>query len=402
MTSFGLPDRPHPLLQARDLDAVALVAVLLEPRRVGRHEGEPLQLAPEPEVTAGRVEPERDGPEAVGALGEGAAVVVEGPHPQPLGAQQVEVDVGDRVPRAPREPLGVGEQGAVLPDHRLAVPGEVRGRLALAGRRVDVRRQAPRRRRPRQQAAVDSARPMVIGLPDRFASTVAPASAAVALGGTGTHMSSQISTCRTNPGTSSAVNSRSGPNGTSAPARWIVPRRSSPGADLAALVELPVGRQVRLGRDAEQPPAVHDRGDVVDPVAAADGQADDEHRQQVGRRRDDLGQRGLGRVEQGVLQKDVLDRVAGERQFRVDDEPDALVGALASRRQDGGGVGRGVGDDGAQRGGGDAEEAVPIQRAEVRAVGHGRDRGPFWSACSVDRSLPERGSAVLRETASAS
>ncbi len=70
---------------------------------------------------------------------------------------------------------------------------------------------------------------MVIGLPDRFASTVAPASAAVALGGTGTHMSSHTSTCRTKLGTSSAANSRSGPNGTSAPARRIVPRWSSPG-----------------------------------------------------------------------------------------------------------------------------------------------------------------------------
>ena len=70
---------------------------------------------------------------------------------------------------------------------------------------------------------------MVIGLPDRFASTVAPASAAVALGGTGTHMSSHISTCRTKLGTSSAANSRSGPNGTSTPARRIVPRWSSPG-----------------------------------------------------------------------------------------------------------------------------------------------------------------------------
>ena len=39
-----------------------------------------------------------------------------------------------------------------------------------------------------------SARPIVIGLPDRFAITVAPASAASALGGIGTNMSSQIST----------------------------------------------------------------------------------------------------------------------------------------------------------------------------------------------------------------
>ena len=379
MTSFGLPDRPHPLLQARDLDAVALVAVLLQPRRVGRHEGEPLQLAPEPQIAARRVEPERDGPEPLGALGEGATVVVEGPHPQPLGTQQVEVDVGDRVPRAPREPLGVGEQVAVLPDHRLAVPGEVRGRLALAGRRVDVRRQAPCRRRPRQQAA--RLRPPD---GDRTARQVRQhGRPGQRRRRAGRHRHPHVLAdldVQDEPGHVLGGEQQVRPE------RHLGARQVDRAAqvvarpDLAALVELPVGRQVRLGRDAEQPPAVHDRGDVVDPVAAADGQADDEHRQQVRRRRDDLGQRGLGRVEQGVLQKDVLDRVAGERQLRVDDEPDALVGALAGRRQDGGGVGRGVGDDGAQRGGGDAEEAVPIGRAEVRAVGHGRDRGPFWSA----------------------
>ena len=38
------------------------------------------------------------------------------------------------------------------------------------------------------------ARAIVIGLPERLVSTVAPASAAWALGGTGTHMSSQTST----------------------------------------------------------------------------------------------------------------------------------------------------------------------------------------------------------------
>ena len=72
---------------------------------------------------------------------------------------------------------------------------------------------------------------MVIGLPEMFTSTVAPASAASALGGTGTHMSSQTSTWTTSPGTSVARKSRSGPNGTEVPPTLIVsPRRSSPGA----------------------------------------------------------------------------------------------------------------------------------------------------------------------------
>src|SRR5665647_2362881 len=56
----------------------------------------------------------------------------------------------------------------------------------------------------------------VIGEPERFASTVAPASAACADGGTGTHMSSQTSTCSVSPSTSAASNSRRDPNGTTA------------------------------------------------------------------------------------------------------------------------------------------------------------------------------------------
>ena len=65
-------------------------------------------------------------------------------------------------------------------------------------------------------------------------------------------------------------------------ARRVVARR-----DLAALVELPVGRQVRLRREPEQPPPVHDGRDVDDPVPVADRQPHDEHRQQVGRALDD-------------------------------------------------------------------------------------------------------------------
>ena len=76
-----------------------------------------------------------------------------------------------------------------------------------------------------------SARATVIGLPERLASTVAPASDASALGGTGTHMSSQISTNRCRPGTSVARKIRLLPNGTSFPVTSTrAPRRSSPGA----------------------------------------------------------------------------------------------------------------------------------------------------------------------------
>ena len=115
--------------------------------------------------------------EAVGPLVVRAAVVVERALPQALLAQPVEVDVGDRAARPVGEALGLGEQVAALVDHRLAVPGQVGRRLALAGRGIDVRREAPRAAL-RTSSRRSSARATVIGLPLRLTSTVAPASAA--------------------------------------------------------------------------------------------------------------------------------------------------------------------------------------------------------------------------------
>ena len=65
---------------------------------------------------------------------------------------------------------------------------------------------------------------MVIGLPERLASTVAPARARPLEGGTGTNMSSQISTPTVSPRTSVASKRRSVPKG----ARWPATVISSP------------------------------------------------------------------------------------------------------------------------------------------------------------------------------
>ena len=55
-----------------------------------------------------------------------------------------------------------------------------------------------------------------MGEPERLTRTVAPASAASDDGGTGTHMSSQTSTWKVRPGTSSTSNRRFAPKGTRA------------------------------------------------------------------------------------------------------------------------------------------------------------------------------------------
>jgi hypothetical protein len=122
---------------------------------------------------------------------------------------------------------------------------------------------------------------------------------------------------------------------------------------LPPLVELPVRRQVRLGRDAEHPSAVdHDCG-VVDAVPVPQRGAHDEHRQQVGRAGNDLQQRLLDGVEQRVLHQDVFDGVARQRHLGEDGEPDPVVVALARSLEHGVGVGRGFSDRGVQRAGGD-------------------------------------------------
>ncbi len=166
---------------------------------------------------------------------------------------------------------------------------------------------------------------MVIGLPDRLASTVAPASARPLDGGTGTNMSSQISTPMVRPATSAASNSRSVPNGARLAGDGdLQPGDAVAGGELPALVELPVVRQVQLGHHAEHLAAVDDDRGVEQPGLVPQRRADDEHRQQVGRRLDDGRQAVVHRVEQGVLAQQIVDGVAGQRQFREQRDRDAL------------------------------------------------------------------------------
>src|SRR5207302_757224 len=64
--------------------------------------------------------------------------------PHAIGQQPVEIDVGERELRSSGEALRFGEQGPVLVDDRVAVPGEISGGLANACRAVQVGRQAAR------------------------------------------------------------------------------------------------------------------------------------------------------------------------------------------------------------------------------------------------------------------
>jgi hypothetical protein len=119
----------QPRGEALDLDVVGLVAVLREPRRVGRHVGEALDLALQLDRLREGVERHRHDTERPVGPQLGGGVVGEAVHPHPLGAQAAHVDVGQRQ-LIGDETLGRGQRHPVLEHLGLAVPGEVGGGFA--------------------------------------------------------------------------------------------------------------------------------------------------------------------------------------------------------------------------------------------------------------------------------
>ncbi len=367
----GYPDddlreiqRAQTLFEAGDLDVVALEAILFQPLRVGGYEGEPLDLTPQPDVAARRVKPELDAPERLRRRPVVAPVVVERAHPEPFRAKQFEVDVGDAAPLPHRKALGHGQQDTVFEHHGLPVPGQIGRRFARARSRIHVGGQATRGGRTGQQAAVLGAADG-----DRATGKVGQHRRTRQRGlGAGRnrhehvladlhvqHEAGQVGGGEQQIGTERRLDPRE-PDG----AALIVA-----GRDLAALVELPIGGQVRLRRHAEHLAAVDDHGGVVDAVPVADGRADHQDRQQLGGGRDDVRDGPVDVVEQQVLQDDVFNGVTGQRQLRENGQRYAVVVALPGHPQDRLGVRRRVTDDGVMRARGDAGKALAVSVVKV-------------------------------------
>ena len=296
-----------------------------------------------------------------------APVVVERAHPAPLLEQQVEVDVGDRAAVAVLEALGLGEQDAVLVDRGLAVPRQVGRRLALAGGGVDVGGQAARGRRAAQQLAV--LRPAD---GDRAAGQVEQDGRARQrrLGARRDRDPHVLAHLGVDDEAGDVVGGEQqvGAERHAGAADADLAALADAGGELPALVELAVGRRVGLRDDAEDRAAVDDDGAVVDPVAVAQRRADHDQRQQVRGALDDGGERALDVVEHGVLQHEVLERVAGQRHLGEERHDDALLRALARAAQHHLRVGGRIGDGHAARAGGDACEPVLVDRAEVHVA----------------------------------
>ena len=303
------PDRLQPLRKPCHLDVVGLVAIEREPGRVGRDEGEALHLPLEPHIRHRRVEPERDAAERLARRKVPPAVVVEGAHPRPLLAQEVEIDVGERRPAARRKAFGLGEQHAVLENLGLAVPGEVGRRLPCPGSRIEIGGQAA-------GGLGLAKKPARLRLADRD----------VGGGEIGEHRGAgqrRLGRGRDRHPEILAdlgVHHEAGdvfrgeqevrPEGRLLPGEL---HRSALGAvaggKMPALVEFAVVRQVDLGHDAEQPAAVHGKRAVIEAAEMPDRRAEEDERHQLAGRLHDVRHAALDRLEQGVLQQEVVDRV---------------------------------------------------------------------------------------------
>ena len=131
-----------------DLDVVGLVAVLVEPGRIGRHVRESARpCGCRPDRLGGRRRASNG--DACGTARSGAqlghGVVVEAADAHPLGPEALDVDVGDRSAESAAKRSASASCAPFSKIVGLAVPGEVGGGFAGAGGGVDVGGDAARR-----------------------------------------------------------------------------------------------------------------------------------------------------------------------------------------------------------------------------------------------------------------
>ena len=156
---FRVADRAQALDQAGHLNVVGLVAVLLQARGVVGDEGEAVDGSLQAQVGARRVERELDllRGHALVAREIALGVVRERVLALALGAQTLQVHVGDRDVCSLLEALADRQAVPGLVNHGLAVPCQVRAGLAHARGRVDVGCRAARGYRAHHELAVCAA-----------------------------------------------------------------------------------------------------------------------------------------------------------------------------------------------------------------------------------------------------
>ena len=229
--------------------------------------------------------------------------------------------------------LGLGQRRAILEDRGLAVPGEVGGRFAGAGRRVQIGGDAAGGLRAAQQ-------PARLGLADRDV-------ACRKIGENGGAGERGLGTRRHgDPDVLADLGMHDEAGHVVGGEQQVGAERRGVGADgdLAAdhsvahdkmprLVEFAVVGQMHLRHHAEQPAAMDGDRRVVERAGMAQRGADQQQRQQIGGGGNDRADCCLDRVQQGGLLQQIADRVAGYAEFREHRERRTALVALALRLQ---------------------------------------------------------------------
>jgi len=114
---------------------------------------------------------------------------------------------------------------------------------------------------------------------------------------------------------------------------------------------------------------------------------DQQHRAEAGAGRDKTGQLRFHRVQQRILQHQIIQRIGGQRQFREDHQIDRLFVRPLCFGEDGGRVEGDIRGAHLRRAGGHADEAVAVQIVE-RMLGRAGHRGGLSGLDGVgDRRL---------------
>ncbi len=306
--------------QAAALDGEDLLAPLAAVRVV-RHEGQRGERTFERRRTQALGDLQLDdrgvGRVVRGAVGGGAAA---------CGGEEFEVHVGRHELFFGGKALRLAQDRAVLGHEGLAREHQVGGRLARAGRAVDVGRHRAGRLL-RYQAAHVGVLPGRLGRCREVEHHACARRRQVRRGGRGdpqvlAELDGELRAVHLEGEVAAEV-------GLAAAEPRRVRRHGGARREPAGFVELAVVGDVRLRHQSHDAALRQHRGAVVDRVAVAHGQARDDRQRQLARPPQQLLQGLLGGVEQRGLQKEVAARVARERQFGENDDFDApLCGLL--------------------------------------------------------------------------
>ena len=259
----------------------------------------------------------------------------------------------------------LGETNAVLENRSLSVEGKIGRRFAAAGGRVQIGRKTARRLRLAQE-------PARVGLADRDIAGREIGENA----GAGErrlrarwHRHPQIlahfgvdDEARQILGCKEQIRTeRSGARAD----RDLLAFRAQTRSEMPMFVEFAVIRQMHFWHDAEKPAAVNGERAIVETRSPTQRCADENQRQQVSRGGNETVDGAFDARKQSILEQQVVDRIAGNRQFRKDGEPDRARREAAQHGLDRQRIGEGIGYARGDRARGNADKTMPIDRSKA-------------------------------------